>query len=259
MADATVRIRNAATGEERHTKIDVTGLYSLPSVAPGTNSISGNLLHWRSEMRLKSSLSSALLGLFLAGSLPAQQAGSVNGVLTDPSGAAVPGAKVMLTATATGISRYVSTGQGGLYNFSELNSGEYSVTAEATVFKRAVSNVRVEVNRTVRLDLKLELGAATEQVEVNAAPSTLQMADSQVGGVAETKAISDLHLNGRNFTQLMVLMASVEAPPWVTAEFAQQESSRTRLLHLVDFEFEHPLKDVAVWIRALAFVRMAAK
>ena len=74
-------------------------------------------------------------------------------------------------------------------------------------FKKALSNVRVEVNQTVRLDIKLELGAATEQVEVNAAPSTLQTADSQVGAVVETKAISDLPLNGRNFTQLMVLMA----------------------------------------------------
>ncbi len=158
-------------------------------------------------MLLKSGVSIALLGLFMAGSLPAQQAGSVNGVLTDPSGAAVPGAKVTLAATATSISRSVSTGQDGLYNFSEVNSGEYSITAEATGFKKAVSNVRVEVNQTVRLDLKLELGAATEQVEVNAAPSTLQTADSQVGAVVETKAISDLPLNGRNFTQLMVLMA----------------------------------------------------
>jgi hypothetical protein len=100
------------------------------------------------EMFLKSGISKALLGLLLAGALPAQQAGSVNGVLTDPSGAAVPGARVTLAATATSISRSVSTGQDGLYNFSEVNSGEYSITAEATGFKKAVSNVRVEVNQT---------------------------------------------------------------------------------------------------------------
>src|SRR5579863_860766 len=104
-------------------------------------------------MRFKSAVSTALFGLSLAGYLLAQQAGSVNGLLTDPSGTSVPGAKVTLTATGTKISRSVSTGQDGLYNFSEVNSGEYAVTAEAAGFKKAVANVRVEVNQTVRLDL----------------------------------------------------------------------------------------------------------
>jgi hypothetical protein len=81
------------------------------------------------------------------------------------------------------------------------------VTAEAAGFKKLVANVRVEVNQVARVDLRLELGALTEQVDVTAAPPTLQTADSQMGGVVESKAISDLPLNGRNFTQLMVLMA----------------------------------------------------
>ena len=154
-----------------------------------------------------STLCYTFLGLASAFSLVAQQAGSIDGLLTDPSGGAIPAAKVTLTGVDTGISRSVTTAQDGHYTFAQVNSGDYSITAEATGFKKTVASVRVEVNQTVRLDLKLELGAVSEQVEVNAAPPMLQTADSQVGGVVESKAISDLPLNGRNFTQLMVLMA----------------------------------------------------
>ncbi|HYM12587.1 MAG TPA: carboxypeptidase-like regulatory domain-containing protein, partial [Bryobacterales bacterium] len=140
--------------------------------------------------------------------LLAQQAGTVNGLVADPSGAAIPGAKVTLEQIGTGITRTVNTASDGLYSFSSVAVGDYTVTAEASGFKKAVSpNVRVEVAQTVRLDLTLEIGAVTEQIEVSAAPPTLQTADSQMGGVVESKAISDLPLNGRNFTQLMVLMA----------------------------------------------------
>jgi hypothetical protein len=147
------------------------------------------------------------LVLAFVAALPAQQAGSVNGLVADPSGAAVPGAKVTLERKDTGIRRSTTTASDGLYSFSNADVGEYSLSAEASGFKRAVSSVRVEVAQTVRLDLSLEIGELSEQVEISAAPSTLQTADSQVGGVVETKAISDLPLNGRNFTQLMVLMA----------------------------------------------------
>ena len=91
--------------------------------------------------------------------------------------------------------------------FPASSSATYTVTAEATGFKKLTPNVRVEVEQRVQQDLTLELGAVTEQIEVTAAPPTLQTADSQMGGVVESKAISDLPLNGRNFTQLMVLMA----------------------------------------------------
>ena len=67
--------------------------------------------------------------------------------------------------------------------------------------------MKVEVAQSVQLDLPLEIGTLAETVEVTAAAAQLQTSDSQIGGVVESKAISDLPLNGRNFTQLMVLMA----------------------------------------------------
>jgi Carboxypeptidase regulatory-like domain len=115
---------------------------------------------------------SSLAGLLLMiGPLWGQQAGSVNGLLSDPTGGAVAGAKITLTSTATGISRSATTGHDGLYNFPEVNSGDYTVTGEAAGFKKLVANVRVEVNQVARVDMLLELGALTERVEVNAAPA----------------------------------------------------------------------------------------
>lgn len=100
------------------------------------------------------------------------------------------------------------TGNEGLYSFANVAVGVYAVTAEVQGFKKVVvPNVRVEVAQRVQLDLTLEIGALAETVEVSAAPAPLQTSDSQIGGVMESKAISDLPLNGRNFTQLMILMA----------------------------------------------------
>jgi len=93
-----------------------------------------------------------ILALTFVWALSAQQAGSVNGLVADPSGAAVQGAKVTLERKGTGITRSTITGSDGLYSFSNADVGEYSLSAEAAGFKKAVANVRVEVAQTVRLD-----------------------------------------------------------------------------------------------------------
>jgi hypothetical protein len=82
--------------------------------------------------------SSLAVLLLMAGPLFSQQAGSVNGLLSDPTGGAVAGAKITLTATGTAIRRSATTGHDGLYNFPEVNSGDYTVTAEAAGFKKLV-------------------------------------------------------------------------------------------------------------------------
>ena len=138
----------------------------------------------------------------------AQEAGSVQGLITDPQHSAVPGVKVTIEQAGTGITRSTVTNYDGLYYFPSLVAGTYTITAEAKGFKKVITpNVRVEVGQRVQQDWTLEIGAVTEAVQVSAAPSALQTADSQIGSVVESKAISDLPLNGRNFTQLMVLMA----------------------------------------------------
>jgi hypothetical protein len=138
----------------------------------------------------------------------AQETGSIQGRLTDPQSAAVPGARVSIEQPGTGTVRTAESGTDGYYAFSSVAVGTYTVTAEAAGFKKVVvPNVRVEVAQRIQLDLALEIGAVAETVEVTAAPPQLQTADAQISSVVESKAISDLPLNGRNFTQLMVLMA----------------------------------------------------
>ncbi len=143
-----------------------------------------------------------------AASVQAQETGSIHGRLVDPQSAAVPGAKVSIEQAGTGIVRSAESGTDGYYAFSSVAVGTFTVTAEARGFKKVVvPNVKVEVAQRVQLDLSLEIGAIAETVEVTAAPPQLQTADAQISSVVESKAISDLPLNGRNFTQLMVLMA----------------------------------------------------
>ena len=140
--------------------------------------------------------------------LHAQQAGSIQGRAVDPTGAAVLGVKVTLENVGTNIRRDAVTDSLGVYSFANVDIGVYTLTAEAQGFKKVVvPDVKVEVAGRVLLDLTLEIGALAESVEVTAAPPQLQTSDSQIGGVVESKAISDLPLNGRNFTQLMILMA----------------------------------------------------
>jgi protocatechuate 3,4-dioxygenase beta subunit len=95
---------------------------------------------------------------------------SLVGTIIDSSGAAVPGAKVTLTETNTGVSRGTNSNESGNYTFSDLPPGTYTVTAEQIGFKRASRpGVEVVVNTTGRVDLTLEPGQLTETVEVAAA------------------------------------------------------------------------------------------
>ena len=154
------------------------------------------------------------LVMVLAVPLCAQQAASMNGRVVDPSGATVPGVNIAIEEVNTKVARTTKADDGGLYNFANLAVGTYTVTADAPGFKKTVvPDVHAEVAQVVRLDLTLELGALSEHVEVSATPSPLQVADSQIGGVVENKAVADLPLNGRSYTQLMVLMAGVTEGP----------------------------------------------
>jgi hypothetical protein len=150
----------------------------------------------------------ALFGIAAALPLLSQETGSIEGLVTDPQNAAVPSVKIVIEQSGTNITRTTTTSTDGRYSFPSVASGTYSVTAEAAGFKKViVPQVRVEVAQRVRIDLAVEIGAVSETVSVTAAPAQLQTSDSQMSAVVESKAISDLPLNGRSFTQLMVLMA----------------------------------------------------
>ena len=136
--------------------------------------------------------------------------GSISGVIRDPSGAAIPTAKVTLTNEATGITVSMNSGAEGQYTFSPIKIGRYSISASATGFRTVQqNNVTVDVQQNVELDISLPVGQATETVVVNTVTPLLQTLDASVGQVVQEAAINDLPLNGRNFTFLAQLSAGV--------------------------------------------------
>ena len=132
--------------------------------------------------------------------------GNIVGTVSDPSGANVEGAKVAIRNLATDQSVEVTTDTSGAYAANLLRIGTYSVTVERQGFKKAVEpNVEVGVNQVVRVNLRLQVGAVTESVEVTGAAPLLQTETSSLGTIETERRISDLPLNGRNFIQLAYL------------------------------------------------------
>lgn len=125
--------------------------------------------------------------------------GTIIGVVEDRTGAVVPNAGVTVTQTATGETRQTVTTGGGEFNVPFLRSGQYSVAVTAAGFKtRTLSGITLQVDQTVNLRVPLEVGAATETVEVRGTASLVDSATSSLGQVIENKQIVDLPLNGRN-------------------------------------------------------------
>ena len=156
-------------------------------------------------------LSFAAVCLITLPVLFSQTTAGLTGALTDSSGAVMPGVKVTLVNTETGAQREVTTNDSGIYGFTALQPGLYKLTFQQTGFAQETrEGIRLEVNQVVRADVSMRPGAIAENVEVTgAAAPLLEASTSQVGQVIDTKAVSDLPLNGRNFAQLAILGTGV--------------------------------------------------
>src|SRR5580704_5084507 len=155
-----------------------------------------------------------LLGICIP-SLLAQSAGTsgLSGVITDPSGAAIPNVTVTLTSNDTNQSRTATTGSDGQYKFTLLPPGSYKVRFAAAGFKTSeVGSVTLNVTENPTLDRALEVGAQSEQVTVEATAETLQTASSTLGTVVGTKTVTELPLSSRNFTQIIGLSGGASGP-----------------------------------------------
>src|SRR5258707_4754881 len=159
-------------------------------------------------MRLK-----ALLAVFLslwAGSAYAQFKASSQGTVMDPQGNAVPGAKVTVTNLATGISKDTVASDEGFYRVGELAPGAYTVVVEAANFKKyQAKGIIVEAEQTRGLDMKLELGAVTDQVTVTASGLALQTENANLGSSIDAQEIQRLPQVGRDPYELLRLTAGV--------------------------------------------------
>jgi hypothetical protein len=143
----------------------------------------------------------------LAGVATAQvQNGQFTGTVLDPSGAAIPNAKVTVTNTGTNLSSTITTSQTGLYNARELPPGTYRITAEAPGFRTSTNTaVTLNAGSIQRVDFKMELGQATQTVEVSGEAAAVQTDDSKLASTVSSTQIENLPLNGRNVYDLMQL------------------------------------------------------
>src|ERR1044072_2194029 len=140
----------------------------------------------------------------------AQANAKVSGTVTDPNGAAVPGATVKLINQPTKIEAGTTTNDDGYFNFVNVNPAMYTLRVEVAGFKGLQSALfDGGVNEAVTQNVALTIGAVSETVEVMAGAELIQQASSDLGTVIPEKVVQDLPLNGRNFTQLLTLTPGV--------------------------------------------------
>jgi len=139
---------------------------------------------------------------------------SISGQVTDPSGAAVPDVQLRLRSLETGIAATTTSGSDGLYSFQNLQRGAYELSATAKGFRDFLQNgISVNLNETVRLDVKLMLGEALQTVEVTANASPLNFENASVKQAITPNQVAELPLlvSGmkRNVVNYAVLMPGV--------------------------------------------------
>jgi hypothetical protein len=155
----------------------------------------------------------ATLLLTTSSALAQTGAASLTGIVTDQSGATVPGATVTATNQATNVAYTAVSNAAGNYTVTSLPVGTYVVKAELASFKAAATRpMQVEASQIVRIDFKLELGSLEETVEVSGESQVLQTESATVGEVISGTTLSALPLNGRNTGQLSLLLPGVVTP-----------------------------------------------
>ena len=160
----------------------------------------------------------ALLGL----TLWASDGGSLLGTITDPSGTAIPGAKVTATETVTAVKQTITTDGQGFYAFHGLPVGRYDVDVDASGFKPLRrTSVVVDVNSKAIVDVSLTIGERTETITVSESATHVETADTQMGEVITGKQMTAVPLNGRSFTDLLALQAGVAPVTSLTSDTTQ--------------------------------------
>jgi len=140
--------------------------------------------------------------------------GAIVGVVTDPSSAAVPGARLIAVEENTNLRSETTSDAQGNYAFPSLRPGTYRIEVEAPGFRKLVrSGIEVRVNDRLRLDLALALGPVTETVEVAGIAPLVESESGAIGTVIENRKIISLPLNTRNPFQLALLSPGVVPSP----------------------------------------------
>ena len=151
-----------------------------------------------------------LLTCFTSPFLHAQAVGEITGIVTDPSGAVVPGATITATNVATGVPQTTVSTSAGTYTLPRLPVGTYTVTAAAKGFQQAqATEVTLDVSQQREINFTLAVGSVTATVEVSAAPPLINTTNSTLANVVSSEQVENLPLNGRNIEGLMTMQPGI--------------------------------------------------
>ena len=153
--------------------------------------------------------------LLCAGSIALAQAGrgTISGLVTDPGGALVPGAQVVLLNSATGVAQHSVTTSAGLYTFISLSPGVYQVTVSQKGFQSALHDkIPVTVDQVTQVNIVLTVGAASETVTVTGGTELVESSNSTVGQLVDSNTMDRVPLLYRNVYDLVQLSAGVSPP-----------------------------------------------
>ena len=140
--------------------------------------------------------------------------GALRGVVLDAQGAVITNADIVAIRVETGIRYHSATDSAGRFAVDLLPPGQYSARAEAEGMSPEISPViRVEIGAAARLTFKLKVAGPKETITVSDAPRMMEMDPSELSALVDERAIKDLPLNGRRFTDLLLLMPGVTQDP----------------------------------------------
>ncbi len=155
--------------------------------------------------------------LLLPATLLADVTGSIAGVVRDRSQAAVTGARVTVTNVQTNLSQEITSGADGSFHFLALPAGTYRLGAKASGFRPyTATDITLQVNDQLKIDVVLDVGAVNEQVSVSADLVHVETENTQLGDVIDSKKMLALPLNGRSYLDLLGLQAGVAPTGSVT-------------------------------------------
>src|SRR5579884_2461824 len=202
-----------------HTKISLDSLVLMPfnksnqqvRVLGRLSCSRGARLKEGSTMRISTGLAVAMSAFLFGATVVAQGTGSITGTVRDNTGAVVPGAEVSLTSVAQGTTLKMTSNSSGEYLFAALPAGSYDLDVKAPGFNEYISKGLVlDVAQKARADVSLTIGAVKTAVTVEGSGvSQVETETSDLSGVVSGKEISQIVLNGRNFTQLVTLVPGV--------------------------------------------------
>ncbi len=179
-------------------------------------------------------LAVALVLAVLASSRANAQAvyGSVSGIITDTTGAVVPGVTVTVTSAERKTVDAIVTNESGLYVKERLLPGTYEVKAELTGFKTAVfSDIKVNVDTQTKLNIRVDLGSVSENVTVAGFSPLLKTDRADVATTFESKQINDLPILDRNFTKFILLTPGTQQLQWQHAASENPQGSTQTMVN----------------------------